>query len=175
MPRDAAALRLGEHLRKQRLARTTVRAVALVFLSLASAAVPQAQQSPSDDPNARSVIRMLQDVSRALQAGNPSSFLRFFDRKQFASYAALESQIVALTTQSDVASSIDVVQIDRASDGYRVRVDWLLQLTVKETPGPLETRRDVLPVSAIEVKPGSWKIISLEPVNFFRPQGSRQP
>jgi hypothetical protein len=80
--------------------------------------------------------------------------------------------VVALTTQSDIASSIQIVEIEPVQGGYRLRVDWLLQLSVKETPGPLETRREVLPVSVTDEPKGKWRITSIEPVDFFRPQGA---
>lgn len=149
------------------------RIVACVVIFLAAASLQSAQEAP-DNPEARGVRRMVQDASRALQAGNAASFLRLFDRKQFAGYPSLESHVVALTTQSDVASSIQIVEIVPVQDGYRLRVDWLLELSVQETPGPLETRREVLEISVGEEAKGRWKITSLRPVEFFRPQGAGQ-
>jgi hypothetical protein len=117
----------------------------------------------------------VQDASRALQARNAGSFLRLFDRRQFAAYPELESHIVALTTQSDIASSVETVAIERDGGGYRLRVDWLLQLSILETPGPLEMRREVIEISAVEQEQGRWRISGLKPAAFFRPQGAVPP
>ena len=148
--------------------------VAFAVLCAATAVPLRGQQAPQDNPEAKSIRRLVHDLSRALQAGNAASFLHWFDRERFAQYPALESHVVALTTQSDVASSIQIVEIERLQDGYRLRVDWLLQLSVKESPGPLETRRKVIQIAAREDRKGKWKITSLEPVEFFRPQGVGQ-
>jgi hypothetical protein len=149
--------------------------VVLALMALWVAVVPplQSQESAQDNPEARSVRRLVQDASRALQAGNAASFLRWFDRKQFAGYPALESHIVALTTQSNIASSIQIVEIEQVQGDYHLRVDWLLELTVQEAAGPLETRREVLEVSVAAAKKGEWRITSLGPLEFFRPQGQR--
>lgn len=155
--------------------------VALIaWLSWAVGTPLLAQERPEDTP-AREVMRLVQDASRALQARSATSFLRLFDRENFAGYPELESHIVALTTQSDIASSVETVSIEQSGAGYRLRVDWLLQLSVLETPGPLETRREVLEISAADLnneseqKKGKWRITSLKPLEFFRPQGALPP
>lgn len=153
------------------------RLIAAVILAALLAWAPplQAQEDAPESSRNRDVIRMVQDVSRALQARNAASFLRFFDRNRFDGYPALESHIVALTTQSDIASSIDITEIEPKEDGYRLRVDWLLQLSIQETPGPLESRRRMIEISASEQKKGKWRITGLTPVDFFRPQGAPLP
>jgi hypothetical protein len=159
--------------REWRLREAARRVLVFVALSLAPGVLSWAQEVPRDNPEVRAVVRMVQDASRAVQAGNAAAFLRFFDRKQFTGYPTLESHIVALTTQSDIASSIEVVEIERTAGGYRLRVDWLLQLSVKETPGPLETRREVMRIAVKEEQKERWRITALEPVDFLRPQGAR--
>ena len=157
--------------RGRRLTGTAGRILVLATISLMLGAPCWAQEVPRDNPERR-VARMVQDASRALQAGNAASFLRFFDRTRFSGYPTLESHIVALTTQSDIASSIDLVEIERTEDGYRLRVDWLLQLSVKDTTAPLETRREVLRIDVGEERKERWRITILEPLDFFRPQGA---
>lgn len=149
----------------------------VMIAALALAATPPlgAQGTAQEDTAARDVIRVVQDASRALQARNAASFLSLFDRERFADYPVLETHVVALTTQSDIASSVETVAIERDEDGYRLRVDWLLQLSVQETPGPLETRREVLELTAAQQNAGRWRITSLKPVGFFRPQGALPP
>jgi hypothetical protein len=148
--------------------------MAPAVLWAASAALLFAQDAPRDNVEGRSLRRLVQDASRALQAGNAASFLHSFHRERFAGYPTLESHVVALTTQSDIASSIQIVETEPVQGGYRLRVDWLLQLSVKETPGPLETRREGLSISVAEEPKGKWRITGIEPVDFFRPQGADQ-
>lgn len=153
----------------------------LCVLALVAAFLPygapgsllRAQEDTAANAEAREVRRVIHDASRALQARNASLFLKGFDRKQFAGYADLEPHIVALTTQSDIASSIEIVAFERKDGGYRLRVDWLLQLSVLETPGRLETRREILEMAAAQDK-GKWKITDLRPLRFFRPQGAER-
>ncbi len=162
------------------LVRNSLLAAWIAALSLAVGKPLLAQEPPGDTP-AREVVRLVQDASRALQARSAASFLRLFDRENFAGYPELESHIVALTTQSDIASSVETVSIERSDSGYRLRVDWLLQLSVLETPGPLETRREVVEISAADLnneseqKKKRWRITSLKPLEFFRPQGALPP
>jgi hypothetical protein len=169
---DAAGQRPAPYHGSLRFRHAARAVVALVVLCAAPISQLCAQQTPPDNPEARSLRRLVQDASRALQAGNAASFLRWFDRGRFPAYAALESHVVTLTTQSDIASSIQIFEIEPAENGYRLRVDWLLQLSVKETPGPLETRRAALALAARETQKGKWVITNLDRVEFFRPQGS---
>lgn len=171
---DDAGRRPAPHRGARRLFEVALAGVALLVLCAGAAALLLAQEAPPDNPEARSVRRMVHDASRALQAGNAASFLRLFDRKRFDGYPTLESHVVALTTQSDIASSIQIVEIEQVQGGYRLRVDWLLQLSVKETPGPLETRREVVDISAGEDGKDKWRITNVEPVDLFRPQGAGQ-
>jgi hypothetical protein len=149
-------------------------AATLVVLLTASASLLHSQQPAPENPEIREVRRVVHDASRALQGGNAASFLRLFDRDAFGGYAVLESHVTALTTQSDIASSIQIVEIEKSRDGYNLRIDWLLQLSVRETPAPLVTRHETVRISIVERRAGRWRITALEPVDFFRPQGTGQ-
>jgi hypothetical protein len=123
----------------------------------------------SADSETAQIRRELLDASRALQAGNATSFLARFDRSEFLDYARLSSYVAALTEQSEIASSIDVTEIAPGEDGYQLRVDWLLQLTLTSSPGPIESRQQSVTMQ-IARRGKKWKITRLEPVDFFRPQ-----
>ena len=86
--------------------------------------------------NQEAISRMLLDASRALQARNAALFLSHFDKKSFEGYPQLELNVVVLTRQKDLASSIQIVEIAEAGDTFRGRVDWLLQIS------PLNPRLD---------------------------------
>ena len=146
-------------------ARTACRFTALAGLVLLIAASAPGQQSRGDSEQ---IGRMLRDASRALQAGNAASFLGYFDAGEFAGFAELRKNIVALTAQRQIASSIEITGFEQIESGYRVRVNWLLQLTYTGDPGPVETRQELV-TCIVKRQSNSWKIVDLDPVSFFRP------
>jgi len=119
-------------------------------------------------PDAPAITRTLQDASRALQARNAARFLSYFDRKRFSDYSQIESSVVALAKQADIASSIEVSGWEPDGDGYLGTVDWILQLTLISAPGKVQTRREQIKLRVAKPK-NRWKIVELTPVSFFRP------
>ena len=149
----------------RRAARTARRFTALAGLVLFIAASASGQQSRGDSEQ---IGRMVRDASRALQAGNATSFLGYFEAGKFAGFAELRKNIVALTAQRQIASSIEITGFEQIESGYRVRINWLLQLTYTGDPGPVETRQESV-TCTVEGRTNSWKIVDLDPVWFFRP------
>ena len=129
------------------------------------AASAPGQQSRGDSEQ---IGRMVRDASRALQAGNATSFLGYFDAGKFAGFAELRKNIVALTAQRQIASSIEITGFEQIESGYRVRVNWLLQLTYTGDPGPVETRQELV-ACVVKSQSNSWRIVDLDPVSLFRP------
>jgi hypothetical protein len=131
-------------------------------------------QVPNEANQEQRVSRMLLDLSRALQAGNAARFLGYFNRAGFDGYADLESNVVALTRQADIASSIEITSAKEEEGAYQVTIDWVLQLTPSGGIGRLEERRAAV---AVEVSAAGDKseITDLAPVDFFRPPGASQP
>jgi hypothetical protein len=134
-------------------------------VALAAAASSPGQQGSSD---AAGIGRMLRDASRAIQAGNAASFLGYFDKDEFAGFAALRENVVALTGQRQIASSIEITELAGAENGYRVGVSWLLQLSYTGDPGAVESRQEAVTCAVKEIG-GKWKVVQLEPVSLFRP------
>ena len=114
------------------------------------------------------ISRMLRDLSRALQARNAALFLSHFDKKRFEEYPKLESNVVVLSRQKDLASSIQIVEVAEAGDAFRSRVDWLLQISPLNRAGTIETRRNMITLR-IAAQGRKWRIIDLAPIDFFRP------
>ena len=136
----------------------------VVFL-VAVFATPLALQ-PSE-PDASRIAQILRDAGRSLEAGNAASFLFYFDRKRFAAYSALESDVDALTRHSEIASSTEVTKVEAEGDAYLVEVDWILRLRPISTFGDVDTRRKLLKLRFERVK-DKWKIVKLQPIEFFR-------
>ena len=120
------------------------------------------------EPNVTAATRVLKDASRALQARNAARFLSYFDRKRSADYPEIESSVVALTRQADIASSIEVSAFTQEAGEYLATADWILQLTLIGAPGQVTTRRQNIHLRVAKSK-GRWKIIDLDPVDFLRP------
>ncbi|MDE0163836.1 MAG: hypothetical protein OXL36_01955 [Bryobacterales bacterium] len=114
------------------------------------------------------VSRMLRDASRALQARNAALFLNHFDRERFEAYPQLEANVVVLTEQRDLASSIRIEEIVEEGDFFRVQIDWLLQISPLGRAGSVETRRSIIDVR-VSLAGTKWRIVAFTPVEFLRP------
>ena len=125
------------------------------------------QPTPSDAARMAQIVR---DAGRSLAAGNAASFLFYFDRERFADYSALESDVDALTRHSEIASSTEVTKVEAEGEAYLVEVDWILRLRPISAFGGIDTRRELLKLRFERVK-DRWKIVKLQPIEFFRPPG----
>ena len=115
-----------------------------------------------------SAARTLKDASRALQADNAASFVSYFERRGWEDYARLETYAAALTSQNDLASSVQVLKRRAEGQDRILTVDWLLQIRPLNGLGKVEIRRQTLSARLTPVKQ-RWKIAELAPVEFFRP------
>ena len=76
--------------------------------------------------------------------------------------------IVALVAQNEIASSVGVIEQSRDGEAFVLKLDWILQMKPASGAGPARDRRDVV-TCRVERSGKRWKVISLEPVAFFRP------
>lgn len=141
------------------------RAASQVLLALLAAAILPAQPAPSETAE---VDRMIRDASRAIQAGNAARFLSYFDGEEFPEYPALRANVVALTSQRQIASSIEITELQKREHSYQVRIVWLLQLTYTGDPGPVEARREEV-ACTVKQRGKSWKLVHFAPASLFRP------
>jgi hypothetical protein len=118
-------------------------------------------------PEASSLLDLFASMAQALSAGNPSDFLAPFERSM-PGYRKLESQVFALLSQAEVASSVELVQDQGDDQRRRVELDWILEIRSHLPAGPSEHRRQLLK-AALTRRGKSWKIVSLEPLSFFAP------
>ncbi len=120
------------------------------------------------EDEAAAVRLVILDAGRALQANNAALFLSKFDSRSPAGFDDLSVQIRALAAQRTIASSVEIGPVrEEEGGGLAVTVDWLLQLTPLRGPGPVETRQESLSLRFAKRK-GKWKIVALEPHDFFR-------
>lgn len=114
------------------------------------------------------VLRLFADAAEALANDDASGFLDHFDRNM-PGYADLRANVEALLNANEVISTVETIS-DRGDGGKRsLELDWLLALNEKNAVGGRkETRRGVLKC-AVERQGKRWKIVALEPIDFFRP------
>lgn len=129
------------------------------------AAIPAPLLAQGEDvaDRIRTVVR---DASRALQAGNAPLFMAAFDRRAFPGFRELREQVTALAAQRRIASSVEVGVPAGGPGEVTLRVDWLLELTPKIDPGPLERRHGTLALLMVK-RNKRWRIARLEPAGFF--------
>lgn len=149
------------------LGRGPCRWLGAILLLAALMASPTAARSQASDP-AIGIKRLLLDASRSLQSANAALFMGLFDRGSFDGYAALREDIGALTAHRRIASSVSVGVPEGGPEQWTASVDWLLELTPKLDPGPVERRRQTLRVS-LRKRGKRWRIVGLEPAGFFAP------
>jgi hypothetical protein len=134
------------------------------LILLAALIVPRVAfaEAPAD------VVRLIADAAEALANDDASGFLDQFDRKM-PGYAELRANVEALLSANEVVSTVEPVS-DEGDDHKRsVELDWLLALNEKNAAGGRkETRRGILKCR-VERQGKLWKIVALEPIDFFRP------
>ncbi len=82
-------------------------------------------------------------------------------------YAKLRDLVNALLAQGDVGSSIEILRQSGDDRRRDLDLDWILEFTRNDLP--TEHRHASLKC-ALEREGKSWKIVSLDPIDFFRPQ-----
>lgn len=106
-------------------------------------------------------LDVLTAIASALSEGNARAFLQAFDR-EMPGYAAIESNVTALTDQADILCSIDTLKESGDDSSRTVEVDWFIQLRSKSAGGPLERRRQIVTVKLAKRKK-KWKIVGFDP------------
>ena len=127
-----------------------------------------------DRKDTGAIHQVILDASRALQSGNAPLFLASFDRRAMPGFARFREQLTALTAQRRIASSVESAPPEGGPDEWIVRVNWLLELTPKLDPGPIERRHETL-VLGMRRTGGRWKIVRIDPSDFFVSAGRVSP
>ena len=129
--------------------------------------LPLAACCRAADP-AREVLDLIADLAAALSAGDVALFLKAFD-PAMQGYAKLRDNVKGLIGQGDVQSFIDPLE-DEGDDRRRVeRLQWTLLMHRGQEPTSF-ARREQAVKCAVEKRGGKWRIVELEPVDFFAPE-----
>ena len=114
------------------------------------------------------VLRVFTDAAEALANDDASGFLDQFDRSM-PGYAELRANVEGLLNANEAISTVETISDQGGKDKHSLELDWLLALNEKNlTGGRKETRRGILKCR-VERQGKRWKIVALEPIDFFRP------
>jgi len=133
-----------------------------------------ARSAPPDTPYTR-----IAKLALYLSDGESVGALEAFD-KNMTRYGAIAEKIQALSAQTEVLCSIDVVEDKEAdndaSDIHHLDLDWYMMLKSKTDNGLVERRRRRVAVvfQRFQVKSGKnsvgvWRITSISPEEIFAP------
>ena len=118
------------------------------------------------DP-AQEVLDLVADAAASLSAGSVPQFLKAFD-PGMEGYAKLRENVTGLVALGDVQSLIDPLE-DEGDDRHRtVELRWTLRLHRGEQSASF-TRREQVVKCKVEKQRGKWRIVGLEPIEFFAP------
>jgi hypothetical protein len=128
--------------------------------------IPLAACCRAADP-AREVLDLVADAAGSLSAGNVALFMKAFD-PAMPGYAKLRENVTGLIAQGDVQSLIDPLE-DEGDDRRRVaQFQWTLRMERGPQPASFSRREQVVKCS-VEKRGGKWRIVALEPIEFFAP------
>lgn len=119
---------------------------------------------------AQEVMGIIQYVAVALSEGDGADAASPFD-KSTPGYEKLTSYFEALTDQSRVHSDVELVEESGSDADSRVTLRWTLQICLQSTGEVLERRVEEVRIRLVptQSKKFRWKIVSLDPVEFFNP------
>ena len=120
------------------------------------------------DP-AQEVLDLITSAAASLSAGNTAAFLAAFD-PAMPGYEKLRANDTALERQAEVQSFIDLVE-DEGDDRRRsVELDWVLR--IRREQEATASRREQRVKCRAEKAGRKWRIVALEPLEFFAPPGA---
>jgi hypothetical protein len=118
------------------------------------------------DP-AGEVLDLVADAAASLSAGNADQFLKAFD-PAMTGYAKLRENVTGLLALGDVQSLID--PLENEGDGRRRAAEFQWTLRIQRGQESTSwTRREQLVKCKVEKQGGKWRIVELEPIEFFAP------
>src|SRR6185369_5321291 len=118
--------------------------------------------------SADDVWAVLSSMAAGLSAAHAQEFLAAID-KAMPGYQDLRTNVTALLAQSDVQSSIELV--DNTGDDRKrtVEVDWLLRIKASDGVSVTVNRQEHVRCT-FERQAKSWRIVALSPLSLFAPE-----
>jgi hypothetical protein len=116
------------------------------------------------------LIDLFATMASALSEGNPELFLRAID-PSMPGYGRFAANIYALAAQNALSNSIEIVSQKGDDRAQVVELDWLLDISGKGQ-SQLFVRREVMVNCRLERQKQKWRIVALDPADFFAPPTS---
>jgi hypothetical protein len=113
------------------------------------------------------IIDVFTSMTSALSDRNVSEFMNAFD-KDMPGYDTLKRQITGLMAPAEITSSVEPTKDDGDESTRKVDLDWYLQIRSLVPDGPIVNRREIIHCE-LRKQGKHWKIISLQPIEFFAP------
>ena len=135
------------------------------FLLIAIAATVLA----SDDAP-QELIDLFATMGSALTEANPDVFLRAID-PSMPGYERFAANIYALAAQNALSNSIEIIGQKGDDRTQLVELDWLLDISGKGQSQHF-VRREAMVKCRLERQKKKWRIVSLDPADFFTPPSS---
>jgi len=106
-------------------------------------------------------------MASALSDANPRDFLRAFD-PSMPGYETLANNVRALATENAVSNAVEITSQKGNDQSQEVEIDWLMEIKGIGQSSIAVTRETTLKCR-LERKGKKWRIVSLDPLNFFAP------
>jgi hypothetical protein len=110
------------------------------------------------------LVELFGGMATALSDGDVRAFLRAVD-PSLPDYAKFASNLGALIRQNELSSSIEIEKQDGDDNAQSVELDWLLE--IKGAAQIL--RRQTIVKCKVERRKKRWKVVSINPPDFFAP------
>ncbi len=115
------------------------------------------------------IFDLFAKIATALSADDPAVFVEAVDpaMPRFRDFRAM---LTALAAEGELANSIEVIS-DSGDDTHRAEeLDWMLEIVAKADPHTVE-RRERAVKFRLERQAKKWKIVAIDPIEFFAPPG----
>ena len=114
------------------------------------------------------VVDVVTNLANALSTVNAPKFMDAID-KSMPDYDKLKNDVAALMNQSEVTSSIEMLQEEGDENRRTDDLDWYLEVRSLSPDGPIVRRREIIHCELVRKDKKHWKVASLKPLDFFTP------
>lgn len=111
------------------------------------------------------VTDVVSTLATALSDNNPALFFKTLDH-DMANYKELQREIGALTRDTLISCSIDLIENHGSSTEQQADLDWYMVLRSQEDENIIERRRTRVTIK-IEKRGKKWIVTSFSPISIF--------
>ena len=135
--------------------------VRILVMILAAAGAACASDAPQQ------IFDLFSNIASALSDDDPAVFIEAVD-PNMPHFYDFRAMLTALVGEADLTNSVEVMT-DTGDDKHRTtELDWVLHLADKAGSHTIEERHKAVTFK-LERKGKKWKIVSIDPMNFFAP------